>query len=56
MKKIISVTLLLLMIFMLEFNWLEGVLPGIYIWVESILAIGVMISLIMWNDLIKRKS
>ncbi|MCK4812516.1 MAG: hypothetical protein KAT14_01110 [Candidatus Marinimicrobia bacterium] len=49
MKKIISVILLIAMVFMLEFNLLESVLPKLHPWVESILAFGAMAAVVFWN-------
>lgn len=54
MKKAISVILLLLMIFMLEFNWLKGIMPELYVWFESFMAFAILIALIWWNGLAKK--
>ncbi len=54
MKKILSVIILIAMIFMLEFNLFKNLLPDIYVWVESILAFGVLIGLLAWNDILKK--
>lgn len=54
MKKLISAIILLLIIFMLEFNWLEGILPSIYIWIELIIAIALMFFIAQWNDLVNK--
>ena len=55
MKKILSVIILIVMIFMLEFNAFKNLLPEAYIWVESILAFGALIVLLAWNDFLKKK-
>jgi len=50
MKKIISALILIALVFMLEFNLLEPLLPDIHVWIESITAFAVLILLILWND------
>ncbi len=49
MKKIISVILLIAMVFMLEFNLLDSILPRLYPWVESILAFVALAAVVFWN-------
>ncbi|MEA2077988.1 MAG: hypothetical protein U9O95_08230 [Candidatus Marinimicrobia bacterium] len=51
MKKVISAIVLIMMVIMLEFNLLKSIIPNIYVWVESILAFGILIVLIIWNNL-----
>ncbi|MFA6618227.1 MAG: hypothetical protein WCT23_04065 [Candidatus Neomarinimicrobiota bacterium] len=55
MKKIISLILLLLMIFMLQFNWLEGLFPKIHIWIEALIAYAAIIIVFWWNGLLQKK-
>lgn len=56
MKKIISVLLLILIIFILEFNCFRGLLPGAYAWIETILAFLVMAGVLIWNGFHKKQS
>lgn len=55
MKKIVSAIILIALVFMLEFNLLESLLPDLHVWIEFIIAFAVMILLIIWNDLAGKK-
>lgn len=54
MKKILSVIILIALVFMLEFNLFRNLLPDAYVWVESILAFGALIGVLVWNDMLKK--
>jgi len=49
MKKIISIILLIGMVFMLEFNFLQTLFPGLFAWIESILAFAILAGILLWN-------
>ena len=55
MKKIVSFIILIGVIFMLEFNILRNVMPNAYVWIESILAFGAFLGILVWNDILKKK-
>ena len=55
MKKVISVIILIALVFMLEFNFLEPLFKGAHKWVEPILAFMALIILLIWNDLLIKK-
>lgn len=55
MKKIISLLVIILMVFVLEFNLLKSLLPEIHMWIEPLLAFIVIAGLLVWNDLIRNR-
>lgn len=55
MKKIISLLVIILMVFVLEFNLLGSLLPQAHIWVEPLLAFIAIAGLLIWNDLVHNR-
>jgi|GEM_PF-1171078 len=54
MKKLVSFIILVLMVFMLEFNLFRNLLPEAYVWIESLLAFGTLFGVLAWNGMLKK--
>jgi hypothetical protein len=55
MKKIVSLALVVLMVFVLEFHLLRPLSGGAHIWIEPLLSFALIAALLVWN-FGKRKS
>lgn len=49
MKKIVSLALVVLMVFVLEFHLLRPLCGGTHIWVEPLLSLALIAALLAWN-------
>jgi hypothetical protein len=56
MKKTLSIIIAIVVIFMLEFNLLNTLIPQAYVWIEILLAFVLMAVLSIWNGIFKKNA
>ena len=54
MKKLVSFIILVITVFMLEFNFFSDLLPEAHAWVETLLAFAALIGILAWNGMLKK--